>query len=327
MQPTELRLCHWNVNGWSQSNHELRTVLLKSLDPYFISLNETHLSDSLELDGFIWFGHNRIAHRRAVKASGGVGICVKKTILDSFSVIILDKAYDGIIALRFEANYSFVIISCYLSPEMSPWGRDADLFFSHLLTLLYTINADATYLCGDLNSRISDVKDYIEADDIPDRTAIDMCLNKHGQSFVDFLKDSKCCVLNGRLNSKNDNFTSISVRGRAVVDYIFTPHADLKTCLDFCVYTPSELVDGVGSIAANLIDVRSRLPDHSVLYLRFLACDTSVQNTVVTPRNIKRQPRHLPPNFLSSEICQRALLSIIDKLTNGSKTQESLDLL
>lgn len=94
-------LAHWNVNGWTLSNCELRTLLLKSLDPDFISLNETHLcSDTLDLDGFTWFGHNRIAHKRAVKASGGVGFLVKNAVLERYSVGIVDKTFDGIFCLR-----------------------------------------------------------------------------------------------------------------------------------------------------------------------------------------------------------------------------------
>ena len=123
------------------------------------------------------------------------------------------------------------------------------------LYIIYTVNVDATYICGDLNCRIADMKDYIEEDDIPSRSAVDTGVNKHGQTFIEFLKDSKCCVLNGRLNPEHDNFTSISTRGKAVVDYIVTPHADLKTCHEFCVYTAS--IERSGYDAVKLLDERS----------------------------------------------------------------------
>ena len=168
-------LAHWNVNGWTLSNCELRISLLKSLDPDFISLNETHLCrNTLDFDGFTWFGHNRIAHKRAVKPSGGVGFLIKNAVLEQYSVDIIDKTYEGIFCLRLEhreAQYSFILISCYLSPESSTWGRNADLYFGHLLALLYTVTdkVDSVYICGDLNSRIGDLKDYVEGDDISPR--------------------------------------------------------------------------------------------------------------------------------------------------------------
>lgn len=205
-------LAHWNVNGWTLSNCELRRLLLKSLDPDFISLNETHLcNDMLDFDGFTWFGHNRIAHKRAVKASGGVGFLVKNVVLERYSVSIVDKTFDGIFCLRFEhreSQYSFILISCYLSPESSVWGRNADLYFSHLLALLYTVTdkVDSIYICDDVNSRAGALKDYVEGDDLAPRIVLDMNVNKHGHTFMEFLKDSKCCILNGRLNPENDNF-------------------------------------------------------------------------------------------------------------------------
>ena len=64
------------------------------------------------------------------------------------------------------------------------------------------------------------------------------------------------------LNPENDNFTSISIRGKAVVDYIAS-HDAINKCLEFNVYTPSELVALVSHEAINLNDEHSRLIDHS----------------------------------------------------------------
>ncbi len=97
---------------------------------------------------------------------------------------------------------------------------------------------------------------------------LDTGVNKHGEAFIEFPRDSKCCMLDGRLNPENDRFTSISVRDKAVVDYIVTPHVDLKTRLEFKVCTPSDLLEKAGVEAMNLIDY-GRLPDHSVLRMQF----------------------------------------------------------
>ena len=82
---------------------------------------------------------------------------VKNAVLERYSVFIVDKTFDGIFCLRFvhkESQYSFILISCYLSPESSTWGRNADLYFGHLLALLYTVTdtVDSIYICGDFNS-------------------------------------------------------------------------------------------------------------------------------------------------------------------------------
>ena len=133
---------------------------------------------------------------------------------------------------------------------------------------------------------------------------MDMNVNKHGHTFMEFLKDSKCCILNGRLNPENNHFTSISVRGKAVVDYISTSHADMKTWLGFNVYTPSELIDRVGPESFNLISDHSRLANHSVLCLRFQVREVfNTQNNVDCPQHAKRRDRNYPGDFLSSERC------------------------
>ena len=79
---------------------------------------------------------------------------------------------------------------------------------------------DSFVWCGDLNARIGDSLGYIpDVDsDIPARAILDKQTNQHGRAFVEFLTDAKMCVLNGRCNNNADDFTSISVRGRSVVD-------------------------------------------------------------------------------------------------------------
>lgn len=101
------------------------------------------------------------------------------------------------------SRYSFIVISCYLSPETSTWGCNADLFFAHLLSLKYAADVDSVYICGELNSCIVHLKDYVEEDDIPSRVVLDTSSNKHGETFIEFLKDSKCCDLNGRVTPEN----------------------------------------------------------------------------------------------------------------------------
>lgn len=186
---------------------------------------------------------------------------------------------------------------------------------------------DSIYICGDVNSRIGDLKDYVEGDDVSPRIALDMSVNKHGHTFMEFLKDSKCCILR-RLNPENDNFTSISIRGKAVVDYIVTSHADMKTCLEFNVYTPSELIDKVGPESFNLIGDHSRLPDHSVLCLRFQTGEvfrTTTQNNVNCLQYAKRRGNNNPVDFLSPDMCRRALLEVIDQLQLAQENQKKVD--
>ncbi|WAQ96050.1 hypothetical protein MAR_028740, partial [Mya arenaria] len=126
----------------------------------------------LNVDGYSWFGFNRTEiHRNAPKASGGVGLLVKQSVVNEYDVAIVDRVYDGIIAVSFTnkaTGSDFIVFSCYLPPE----GRDAQGFFAHLLTQIYAhANYDQMVVCSDFNARIGSLSDLLtECDIIPERT-------------------------------------------------------------------------------------------------------------------------------------------------------------
>lgn len=78
---------------------------------------------------------------------------------------------------------------------------------------------------GDFNARIGSLSDIIsDIDSAPERQIIDQTTNQHGRDliefkFIDFM-EAKYCVLNCRFGISNNNFTSVSRKGRSVVDFI-----------------------------------------------------------------------------------------------------------
>lgn len=96
------------------------------------------------------------------------------------------------------------IFYCYLPPEGST--KRQDFFLSHL-SVFFGHCCYVLYICGDLNSRISDLKDcIIDIDGVTPRVTLD---KGHGKTFIELLMDFKCCILYGRLSPQNYNFTSI----------------------------------------------------------------------------------------------------------------------
>ena len=181
------------------------------------------------------------------RMAGGVGVFVKNDLFSHFNFSVLDRSYDGILCISVvskETDYSIAIFCTYLPQESSTWGRDATGFYAHLLAEIYTLSEyDSIILCGDLNSRIGKTNDVISRlDNIPQRSPIDQTTNQHRHTFIEFLNDSKFCVLNGRLCSENDDYTSVLTRGKAVVDYICVPHDCYKNCSNFRVISPESLV-------------------------------------------------------------------------------------
>ena len=84
---------------------------------------------------------------------------------NEYDIDVVDKSVDRLMILRFIhklTDYAFLLASCYLPPEQSVWGRDAVQFFLHILSHLYNIcDYDAFYLCGDLNSKLGKMFDFI----------------------------------------------------------------------------------------------------------------------------------------------------------------------
>ncbi len=299
-----LKIATWNINGWTDLNANLRINVILSLNLDIICLTETHLrpNSDIHVDGYTWYGHNRSEiHVRAIRASGGLGWLVRNALFHEYDITITDKSYEGILCLNVKhrfTGFSANLIGCYLPPEFSHWGRDSDNFFSHLITLLYmSTNEDLITICGDFNARISDKCDYIpEVDSIQSRTAIDHSYNKHGEALLEFLKDTKCCTVNGRIDINNDNFTCISTKGKSVVDYLISPHECLKYYKSVEVVTCTDVIDTFS--LQGLLNDRCKMPDHSIVLCEImLTCMATLQGNIVTIQNDENIPKPISYRF------------------------------
>ena len=80
--------------------------------------------------------------------------------------------------------------------------------------------------------------------------------------FYNFLIDSNCCVLNGRVDPQKNNFTSVSAKGKAAVDYFAVPYTSLQYITGFEIIRSSCLVN----LEFKDMGFESRhVPDHSLL--------------------------------------------------------------
>ena len=126
---------------------------------------------------------------------------------------------------------------------------------------------------GDFNGRIGESMDFNDSiDSIPNRIPLDKVRNQQGDSLIDFLKDTRMCIVNGRGEPTMDNFTSVSPRGQAVVDYIITPYDCLRNVSDFKVSLVQDCLKRF-----KIIPNTAKIPDHSILscLLNFFNIDLS----------------------------------------------------
>ena len=192
---------------------------------------------------------------------------IENTFASNYTIQVLDKSHEGILWINFKhilTGSSFNLCVCYLPPEGSSRYVNVDEFFDNLLTKVYQYqNMGQYYTCGDFNSRLGDLVDYIEGvDEVPPRDILDFSKNAHGQYFCNFLTDSNCCILNGRVDPTKNDYTSISVKGKAVVDYFAVPYTSLQYIKGFEIVRSTYMVN----ISCKDMGFESRhVPDHSLL--------------------------------------------------------------
>jgi hypothetical protein len=241
--------------------------------------------------------------------------------------------YEGILGLRFvhkHTDFTMVLYSCYLPPSNSIWGRDNTAFFTTLTSEIFTqIEADSVLFCGDLNSRIGELQESIEQiDNIQKRTPIDKVKNSHGQDFIDFLRDTKMCVLNGRSNVDNDNYTFVSNRGISVVDYMFCPQMELDLYQNFRVHLLNDVITRQGLMSH--LDAGTYVSDHSVLEVEIM-CDQheyyGEDYNEILESNVRRRYNfnNIPNNFMNNEMWRSALVRLVSRMETEIHDQESLD--
>ena len=346
-----ISIAHWNVNGWTDENEYLREFIIRKLCPDIISINETWLRNNNQIsvlnDMYEWIGYNRdVLHRNAARGSGGAGLFIKHVLYNDWEIDTVDKSFEGILGVQFSnkhTDYKFIMFSCYLPPEGYSRGHDGSSFYQHLLNLTYLYaDVDAMYIVGDLNSRIGSDDDHIpELDDIPVRVPLDIHgkVNKHGECLLDFLKDTKMCIINGRVTPDHDDFTYISSRGKSVVDYFIVPHEQINDCKSMDVYTMKNLVNRF-NLNSCITDLK-HIPDHSVLLAKCsFVCEKYCEDGNVNPKPnqetkcnfseehpdyFRRYKRNLPEDWMNSSETIQDMLTLIEDALLNRITQNKID--
>ena len=337
-----LRIATWNVNGWTQCNAKIREQILLPEKFDIIAISETHCLDNKTLQPTLpeykWIGHSRIGqHKNARRQFGGVGIFVSDSVASTYDINVVDCSHEGILGVILKhkrTDFQLLLFSCYLPPEDSAWGRSDTDFYGHLLSQIYYHNyVDCVAVCGDLNGRVGNMPDYLEGtDDVSPRTILDNSRNKHGSSLIEFLHESKLCITNGRITPELDNFTSVSTKGRAVVDYIAISQEYINMCDSCEVLLVNDLLEKHQIYA--LIGDKSKPPDHSIVSLSLCTMQSVTSETNGVNINCIQKPdvsrkryyfNEIPHEFLNSERWQTVIDNLSDKIHNTTVTQNSID--
>ena len=244
---------------------------------------------------------------------------------------------DGILAIKIRCSDNDLVIGLlanYLPPDSFHYGKDPESFYlDNSLVYSDLSDCDLVVAGGDLNSRTREEFDYIadlDYNTLP-RTNPDLDKNSHGEYFLQFLKDNRALICNGRVTPELNDFTFLSPRGRSVPDYIYCPADHIKYCTSMKVIRVSDIINQFN------LPLPHSLPDHSVLISEFdlssfvnISSDEQQQPTEAQrPQNIKSKSRKnirkINETFMCSEETSLLIQQTISKLENSLQNQNSLD--
>ena len=87
--------------------------------------------------------------------------------------------------------------------------------------------------------------------------------DKNGECLITFVMEAKLCIVNGRVTLQYDGPTSISSKGKSVVDYILVSQNYLPNCIPCSVSTMNDVLQQYSLY--NWIAGNSKPPDHSIV--------------------------------------------------------------
>ena len=129
-----------------------RESVIRALDLDIICVCETFLigDECINIEGFQWIGNNRkILSRQALRGSGGVGILIRDSLADNYSVSVLDTDAEGILWVQFTGIIhhleDFSLCVCYLPPSNSSRGDNSAEFFDQLKSNVYSYQNIGTF--------------------------------------------------------------------------------------------------------------------------------------------------------------------------------------
>ena len=271
-----LKFVIFNIQGLvTKTTNKLETPELRKLFEQndIVMLTETwgHRHINFHVSNFQHFELNRTIYKQNTKRhSGGIIVYVRQSLIKKDSILLLTKENDDIIWLRLDditdASCSTFLCLCYNLPTgTSRQALTEDSMFdriSHYMLHLQSLSDKPCkfIICGDMNARVSDLKDYVEDDysrhvyALPDdycpdnilpRSTKDNTLNPNGSVLIDFCRQSGLRIANGRVGSDAGvgECTYVGYGGTSLIDYVLVSEDLLNKFCSFDVHDPNPLSD------------------------------------------------------------------------------------
>ena len=202
--------------------------------------------DSISLSNYTFFHQSR--RQKCLRRSGGIGVFIRNELVQR--VKLIESSSDYVLWLRVSEtqhhnkNNEAMLGVVYQPPELSRFlTEDAQELLEIEITSM-CISNEVVYLVGDMNGRVSNENDFIDADtffsdyfdfdeailrhfnksDIfslsflsQKRANQDTAFNKQGESLLNICKSNNLLILNGRCH-KDKGIGKYTFRDISVID-------------------------------------------------------------------------------------------------------------
>ena len=125
----------------------MEVILVTNLNFDILCLCETFLvgKQEIQLSNYLWCANNRkTISRRVVRGSGGVGILVHKSILQHFTVQVLDNSFEDILWVQIMDNNGSSDLYVFATYHLLTPPEETDLL--NFLTALKQIMEFHSYI-------------------------------------------------------------------------------------------------------------------------------------------------------------------------------------
>ena len=205
--------------------------------------------------------------------------------------------------------------------------------------MIYILHdCEDVFVAGDFNGRTGNYPDFIEdIDELPGRQNVDIVKNKHGSALLEFAIDTRYAILNGRITPDRNNFTSVSINGTSVVDYVLTKYEKVDCALECFVISVNDIITEVRAMEPAFTP--GHLSDHamisSTVETERPVSHTETEHSETNEVNVENRAGQQRPtrfkvtgvkeDFMHSSTQATKLIELIDEMLNVRAEQEELD--
>ena len=173
---------------------------------------------------------------------------------------ICDKTVDGLLGIMLEnkyTTYKIMIMTCYILPENSIYGRDSSVQLDQMehIVEIYSKEYNVLYIMGDFNAQTGTLNGQISHLEytLPQRENHDKIINSHCINIIETLRDIGYCIINGIIG--DSCHTCNHNGGLSVVNYVITQASNFDNVLDCKIISCEEIAGKKQPVSINKHEV------------------------------------------------------------------------